>query len=115
MSWKVPVIQVLKQIEIPFKPEQLENSVPIQYIYIQLCHCCLLNMSNLHICIEYIALFSHRTYGTPVAETMAHGVMELKDSREIDAATERNIQYFLDRFYISRISIRCENAISDNL
>lgn len=41
-----------------------------------------------------------------VVETMAQGVMELKEKHGIDSATENRIQYFLDRFYMSRISIR---------
>lgn len=41
-----------------------------------------------------------------VVQTMAQGVIELKDSRDIDPSMELSIQYFLDRFYMSRISIR---------
>ncbi|XP_005111084.2 pyruvate dehydrogenase (acetyl-transferring) kinase, mitochondrial [Aplysia californica] len=41
-----------------------------------------------------------------VVETMAQGVIELKESHGIDSNTENRIQYFLDRFYMSRISIR---------
>uniref|UniRef100_A0A667WUT2 Protein-serine/threonine kinase n=1 Tax=Myripristis murdjan TaxID=586833 RepID=A0A667WUT2_9TELE len=43
-----------------------------------------------------------------VVPTMAQGVIEFKDAfrRPDDAATDHNIQYFLDRFYTSRISIR---------
>uniref|UniRef100_A0A914VT99 Protein-serine/threonine kinase n=1 Tax=Plectus sambesii TaxID=2011161 RepID=A0A914VT99_9BILA len=41
-----------------------------------------------------------------VVETMAEGLIELKDAHGIDIASERSIQYFLDRFYINRISIR---------
>lgn len=41
-----------------------------------------------------------------VVQTMAQGVLELKESHEVDAGTEHSIQYFLDRFYMSRISIR---------
>ena len=37
---------------------------------------------------------------------MAHGVLELKEVTQIDNQTEHSIQYFLDRFYMSRISIR---------
>jgi len=37
---------------------------------------------------------------------MAQGVLELKESHKIDQQTENSIQYFLDRFYMSRISIR---------
>ncbi|GFN93347.1 [pyruvate dehydrogenase (acetyl-transferring)] kinase, mitochondrial, partial [Plakobranchus ocellatus] len=41
-----------------------------------------------------------------VVETMAQGVIELKEIHGIDINTENRIQYFLDRFYMSRISIR---------
>lgn len=42
-----------------------------------------------------------------VVPTMAQGVIEYKDSfGQQDAVTDHNIQYFLDRFYTSRISIR---------
>ena len=34
---------------------------------------------------------------------MAQGVLELKDSHHVDKQTEASIQYFLDRFYMSRI------------
>lgn len=37
---------------------------------------------------------------------MAQGVIELKETRDIDPSMELSIQYFLDRFYMSRISIR---------
>uniref|UniRef100_A0A914M559 Protein-serine/threonine kinase n=1 Tax=Meloidogyne incognita TaxID=6306 RepID=A0A914M559_MELIC len=41
-----------------------------------------------------------------VVETMAEALIELKQSRGIDFSCEQNIQYFLDRFYLNRISIR---------
>ncbi|XP_071418308.1 pyruvate dehydrogenase (acetyl-transferring) kinase isozyme 1, mitochondrial [Pithys albifrons albifrons] len=41
-----------------------------------------------------------------VIPTMAQGVIEYKESFGIDAVTSQNVQYFLDRFYMSRISIR---------
>ncbi|GBN43717.1 [Pyruvate dehydrogenase (acetyl-transferring)] kinase isozyme 1, mitochondrial [Araneus ventricosus] len=41
-----------------------------------------------------------------VVPTMAQGVIELKQSCQLDQQTEHSIQYFLDRFYMSRISIR---------
>lgn len=39
---------------------------------------------------------------------MAHGILELKESQnnEVEPGMETSIQYFLDRFYMSRISIR---------
>uniref|UniRef100_A0A7N8Y8M0 Protein-serine/threonine kinase n=1 Tax=Mastacembelus armatus TaxID=205130 RepID=A0A7N8Y8M0_9TELE len=42
-----------------------------------------------------------------VVPTMAQGVIEYKDAfGQQDPVTDHNIQYFLDRFYTSRISIR---------
>ncbi|KAG8432451.1 hypothetical protein GDO86_016915 [Hymenochirus boettgeri] len=41
-----------------------------------------------------------------VIPTMAQGVVEYKDSFGVDPVTSQNVQYFLDRFYMSRISIR---------
>ncbi|XP_068083693.1 pyruvate dehydrogenase (acetyl-transferring) kinase, mitochondrial [Anabrus simplex] len=52
------------------------------------------------------ALVKIRNRHTDVVQTMAQGVLELKESHEVDQATENSIQYFLDRFYMSRISIR---------
>lgn len=39
---------------------------------------------------------------------MAQGIIELKESRggTVEPSTEVSIQYFLDRLYMSRISIR---------
>ncbi|BFZ22683.1 hypothetical protein BsWGS_25722 [Bradybaena similaris] len=51
-------------------------------------------------------LINIRNRHSNVVETMAQGVMELKDCHGIDSNTENRIQYFLDRFYMSRISIR---------
>lgn len=41
-----------------------------------------------------------------VVETMAEALIELKTGQGIDIACEQNMQYFLDRFYLNRISIR---------
>jgi pyruvate dehydrogenase kinase 2/3/4 len=37
---------------------------------------------------------------------MAKGVIELRESHEVDQTIEHRIHYFLDRFYMSRIGIR---------
>lgn len=37
---------------------------------------------------------------------MAQGVLELRESHHVDKQTETSIQYFLDRFYMSRISLK---------
>ncbi|XP_061381271.1 pyruvate dehydrogenase (acetyl-transferring) kinase, mitochondrial isoform X2 [Danaus plexippus] len=47
-----------------------------------------------------------RNRHSDVVQTMAQGVLELKESHEVDPGIENSIQYFLDRFYMSRISIR---------
>jgi len=45
-----------------------------------------------------------------VVETMAHGLMEMKETAAAQQTSlydvESRIQYFLDRFYLMRISIR---------
>ena len=41
-----------------------------------------------------------------MVQTMAQGVLELKESHSVDKQTDMAIQYFLDRFYMSRISMR---------
>jgi len=41
-----------------------------------------------------------------VVETMAEGIIELKESGGVEVSSARGIQYFLDRFYLNRISIR---------
>lgn len=52
------------------------------------------------------SLVKIRNRHSDVVQTMAQGVLELKDSHEVDHHTEHSVQYFLDRFYMSRISIR---------
>jgi len=41
-----------------------------------------------------------------VVPTIAKGVLELRESHEVDQTIEHRIHYFLDRFYMSRIGIR---------
>ncbi|KAL5274853.1 PDK2 family protein [Megaselia abdita] len=49
-----------------------------------------------------------RNRHSDVVQTMSQGVLELKESQEgyVDQSLETSIQYFLDRLYMSRISIR---------
>ena len=37
---------------------------------------------------------------------LSQGVLELQESHKVDNQTDMAIQYFLDRFYMSRISMR---------
>ncbi|XP_051526638.1 pyruvate dehydrogenase (acetyl-transferring) kinase isozyme 2, mitochondrial-like [Myxocyprinus asiaticus] len=52
------------------------------------------------------ALVTIRNRHNDVVPTMAQGVIEYRDAYGADHVTSQNIQYFLDRFYMSRISIR---------
>ncbi|KAK2522287.1 hypothetical protein Q9966_012483 [Columba livia] len=52
------------------------------------------------------ALVTIRNRHNDVVPTMAQGVLEYKEAYGDDPVTNQNIQYFLDRFYLSRISIR---------
>lgn len=52
------------------------------------------------------ALITIRNRHNDVVPTMAQGVIEYKDAYGDDPVSNQNIQYFLDRFYLSRISIR---------
>nr|CAH8827568.1 unnamed protein product [Trichobilharzia regenti]CAH8827574.1 unnamed protein product [Trichobilharzia regenti] len=47
-----------------------------------------------------------RSRHTTVVETMAQGVMEMQEKYKTDVITNNQVQYFLDRFYMMRISIR---------
>lgn len=51
-------------------------------------------------------LIKIRNRHSNVVQTMAQGVIELKQLKQIDKQNELKIQYFLDRFYLNRISIR---------
>ncbi|XP_050790686.1 pyruvate dehydrogenase kinase, isozyme 2 isoform X1 [Gopherus flavomarginatus] len=52
------------------------------------------------------ALITIRNRHNDVVPTMAQGVIEYKEAYGDDPVSNQNIQYFLDRFYLSRISIR---------
>nr|XP_034985580.1 pyruvate dehydrogenase kinase, isozyme 4 isoform X2 [Zootoca vivipara] len=52
------------------------------------------------------AILKVRNRHHDVVPTMAQGVLEYRDSSKMDPFINQNIQYFLDRFYMNRISIR---------
>uniref|UniRef100_A0A8C5D1A3 Protein-serine/threonine kinase n=1 Tax=Gadus morhua TaxID=8049 RepID=A0A8C5D1A3_GADMO len=52
------------------------------------------------------ALVTVRNRHNDVVPTMAQGVVEYKEAFGVDPVTDQNVQYFLDRFYMSRISTR---------
>uniref|UniRef100_A0A671NIF5 Protein-serine/threonine kinase n=1 Tax=Sinocyclocheilus anshuiensis TaxID=1608454 RepID=A0A671NIF5_9TELE len=51
-------------------------------------------------------LVTIRNRHNDVVPTMAQGVIEYRDAFGADPLTSQNIQYFLDRFYMNRISMR---------
>ncbi|XP_062870057.1 pyruvate dehydrogenase kinase, isozyme 4 [Trichomycterus rosablanca] len=51
-------------------------------------------------------LINVRNRHNNVVPTMAQGLLEYKEAFGVDPVTNQNIQYFLDRFYMSRISTR---------
>lgn len=52
------------------------------------------------------AVIKIRNRHNDVIPTMAQGVVEYKEAYGTDPVVSQNVQYFLDRFYMSRISIR---------
>ncbi|KAK0418472.1 hypothetical protein QR680_013575 [Steinernema hermaphroditum] len=71
----------------------------------------LLNFENADAHLDIVTRFNEQLQvilkrHSHVVETMAEGLIELRESDGVDIASEKGIQYFLDRFYINRISIR---------
>ncbi|KAF4524329.1 hypothetical protein B566_EDAN005387 [Ephemera danica] len=60
----------------------------------------------LYVSIFCEALVRIRNRHSDTVQTMAQGILELKESHKVDQHMENSIQYFLDRLYMSRISIR---------
>jgi len=52
------------------------------------------------------SLITIRNRHSNVVQTMAQGVIEMKETHQVDQNAENCIQYFLHRFYMNRISIR---------
>uniref|UniRef100_A0A2D4NFH4 Protein-serine/threonine kinase n=2 Tax=Micrurus TaxID=8634 RepID=A0A2D4NFH4_9SAUR len=58
------------------------------------------------VCCFKDTVITIRNRHNDVIPTMAQGVIEYKDNYGVDPVTSQNVQYFLDRFFMSRISIR---------
>uniref|UniRef100_A0A672SBD8 Protein-serine/threonine kinase n=1 Tax=Sinocyclocheilus grahami TaxID=75366 RepID=A0A672SBD8_SINGR len=65
-----------------------------------------LTLTHSRCCSFTDAVIKIRNRHNDVVPTMAQGVVEYKETYGTDPITSQNIQYFLDRFYMSRISIR---------
>uniref|UniRef100_A0AAX7SNF5 Protein-serine/threonine kinase n=1 Tax=Astatotilapia calliptera TaxID=8154 RepID=A0AAX7SNF5_ASTCA len=86
--------------EINLLPDKLLTTPSVKMVqgwYVQM-------PSSLSVFVDTLVTIRNRH--NDVVPTMAQGVIEYKEAFPQDVATNQNIQYFLDRFYMSRISIR---------
>uniref|UniRef100_A0AAQ5X8G3 Protein-serine/threonine kinase n=1 Tax=Amphiprion ocellaris TaxID=80972 RepID=A0AAQ5X8G3_AMPOC len=100
--------------EINLLPDRLLTTPSVQMVqswYIQslmeILHFLDKNPDDHRVLGEFVdALVTIRNRHNDVVPTMAQGIIEYKEAFPQDVVTNQNIQYFLDRFYMSRISIR---------
>uniref|UniRef100_A0AC11CYL0 Pyruvate dehydrogenase kinase 4 n=2 Tax=Ovis TaxID=9935 RepID=A0AC11CYL0_SHEEP len=108
----VRLANILKEIYI--LPERLVNTSSVQLVkswYMQ----SLIELVEFHekspedqkALSDFVdTLIKVRNRHHDVIPTMAQGVLEYKDACTADPVTNQNLQYFLDRFYMNRISTR---------
>ncbi|XP_021021068.1 pyruvate dehydrogenase kinase, isozyme 4 [Mus caroli] len=108
----VRLANILKEIDI--LPDRLVNTPSVQLVkswYIQ----SLMDLVEFHekspedqkALSEFVdTLVKVRNRHHNVVPTMAQGILEYKDTCTVDPVTNQNLQYFLDRFYMNRISTR---------
>uniref|UniRef100_A0AAY4ETS2 Protein-serine/threonine kinase n=1 Tax=Denticeps clupeoides TaxID=299321 RepID=A0AAY4ETS2_9TELE len=92
----VRLANIMKEINL--LPDNLLSTPSVRLV--QSCKC---TSAPRHRFCRHITL---RNRHNDVVPTMAQGVVEYKEAYGTDPVTSQNIQYFLDRFYMSRISIR---------
>uniref|UniRef100_A0A8I3P6N0 Protein-serine/threonine kinase n=2 Tax=Canis lupus familiaris TaxID=9615 RepID=A0A8I3P6N0_CANLF len=108
----VRLANILKEIDI--LPDRLVNTSSVQLVkswYIQ----SLMDLVEFHekspedqkaLSDFTDTLIKVRNRHYNVVPTMAQGIIEYKDGCTVDPVTNQNLQYFLDRFYMNRISTR---------
>uniref|UniRef100_A0A673ASL0 Protein-serine/threonine kinase n=1 Tax=Sphaeramia orbicularis TaxID=375764 RepID=A0A673ASL0_9TELE len=84
--------------EIDFLPDKLLGTPSLKLLISWYLH------TALHVFTK--TLVNVRNRHNNVVPTMAQGVVEYKEAFGVDPVTNQNVQYFLDRFYMSRISTR---------
>ncbi|KAF6772154.1 hypothetical protein AHF37_08448 [Paragonimus kellicotti] len=99
--------------EIHLLPEHLIQtpSASIVKRWYELSFCDLIDFEDTHWDEDSLNKFNRqlaqiRNRHTTTVETMAQGVMEMKERHKTDLITNNQVQYFLDRFYMMRISLR---------
>ncbi|XP_077436768.1 pyruvate dehydrogenase (acetyl-transferring) kinase isozyme 1, mitochondrial isoform X1 [Vanacampus margaritifer] len=105
-SWYVQSLQEI----LEFKDKNTDDeTVTYEYVFISLSHFSSHLMSHVtHTSsVSFTdAVIKIRNRHNDVIPTMAQGLVEYKDTHGTDPVVSQNVQYFLDRFYMSRISIR---------
>uniref|UniRef100_A0A8P4KFD6 Protein-serine/threonine kinase n=1 Tax=Dicentrarchus labrax TaxID=13489 RepID=A0A8P4KFD6_DICLA len=94
--------------EIDFLPDKLLGTPSLKLLTrenIDIYHC---NKDGIRVfALSFVqTLVNIRNRHNNVVPTMAQGVVEFKEAFGVDPVTNQNVQYFLDRFYMSRISTR---------
>uniref|UniRef100_A0A8D2I6V1 Protein-serine/threonine kinase n=1 Tax=Urocitellus parryii TaxID=9999 RepID=A0A8D2I6V1_UROPR len=84
----VRLANILKEIDV--LPDRLTNTSSVQLV-----KSCFVD-----------TLIKVRNRHHNVVPTMAQGILEYKDTCTVDPVTNQSLQYFLDRFYMNRISTR---------
>ncbi|XP_019363998.1 PREDICTED: pyruvate dehydrogenase kinase, isozyme 4 [Gavialis gangeticus] len=108
----VRLANILKEIDL--LPVQLQSTPSVNLVkswYMQ----SLMDLVEFHqkspddhrVLSDFIdSLVTVRNRHHSVVPTMAQGIIEYKDTFKVDPVMNQNIQYFLDRFYMNRISFR---------
>lgn len=105
-------MQSLQEI-LTFKDKNADDEkVTVEWVHPNMLHIYLI-LSVGFLAVFLISSFSFtgavikiRNRHNEVIPTMAQGVVEYKETYGTDPIVSQNVQYFLDRFYMSRISIR---------
>ncbi|CAK9301726.1 unnamed protein product [Gordionus sp. m RMFG-2023] len=111
---EIPVRLANMMREINYLPENLLKMPSIQIVknWYKQSFIEILKFENVHPTSAKIkhdlveTLFRMRNRHMNVVETIAQGITEMKETYGETAKIDGNIQYFLDRFFLSRISIR---------
>nr|XP_057938603.1 pyruvate dehydrogenase (acetyl-transferring) kinase isozyme 1, mitochondrial isoform X1 [Doryrhamphus excisus] len=107
-SWYVQSLQEI----LEFKSKNADDEkVTYEYVFPTITPTCFITLLRLCGSRSSSASFTDaviniRNRHNDVIPTMAQGVVEYKETYGTDPVVSQNVQYFLDRFYMSRISIR---------
>uniref|UniRef100_A0A8C6WTJ0 Protein-serine/threonine kinase n=1 Tax=Neogobius melanostomus TaxID=47308 RepID=A0A8C6WTJ0_9GOBI len=98
----VRLANIMKEINL--LPDNLLRTPSVRLVQSWCAHCIMFYYHYNNYFIDTVIKIRNRH--NDVIPTMAQGVVEYKDAYGMDPVVSQNLQYFLDRFYMSRISIR---------